>query len=38
MDTFRQKEKSGAEGGSVAEKAQNWAFYIQDEFHEALHV
>ena len=28
----RQKEKSGAEGGSVAEKAQNWAFYDRMSF------
>ena len=32
VDTFRQKEKSGAEGGSVAEKAQNWAFYDKMSF------
>ena len=32
VDTFRSKEKSGAEGGTVAEKAQNWAFYDRMSF------
>ena len=32
VDTFRQKEKSDAEGGSAAEKAQNWAFYNRMSF------
>ena len=32
VDTFRSTEKSGAEGASVAEKAQNWGFYNRMSF------
>ena len=31
-DTFRTKEKSGAEGGTIAEKAQQWQFYDRMSF------
>ena len=32
VDTFRTKEKSGAEGGTIAEKAQQWQFYDRMTF------
>ena len=32
VDTFRTKEKSGAEGGTIAEKAQQWQFYYRMSF------